>query len=126
MVCGLEEKRKELHEQLESSKAQGVYLTEKLTGWHMLLIRQLIQIYNIIDSSNDTIVLTYLIKLRSDAMVMEKPWSVMDQVYGRTSVGQQIKSDRSYLQRGALNECKFSCGHCAVQAILNLDVFNYL
>ena len=53
----------------------------------------MIQIYNIIDSSNDTIVLTYLIKLRSDAMVMEKPWSVLDQVYGRTSVGQQIKSD---------------------------------
>ena len=58
-------------------------------------------------------------------MVMEKPWSVLDQVYGRTSVGQQIKSDRSYLQRGALNECKLSCGHCAVQAILNLDVFSY-
>ena len=43
MVCDLEESRKDLDEQLESSKAQGVYLKENLTGWHMpshLLIRQ--------------------------------------------------------------------------------------
>ena len=40
MVCDLEENRKDLDEQLESSKAQGVYLTENLTGWYMLLIRQ--------------------------------------------------------------------------------------
>ena len=53
----------------------------------------LIQIYNIIDSSNDTIVSAYLINLRSDAMVMEKTWPVLDQVYCWTSVGQQTKSD---------------------------------
>ena len=47
---------------------------------------------SVIDSSNDTIVSAYLIKLGSDTMVMEKPWSVLDQVYCWTSVGQQTKS----------------------------------
>ena len=59
-------------------------------------------------------------------MVMDKPWSVLDQVYGwTTSVGQQTKSDLILSTTRGIEWMGISCEDFAVQAILILDVFSY-